>query len=772
MDSQVIGSGTAQVRAEQVSWPVQLGAMPALADNFYARPETGLGLSSAPLRGETVVLADADPATFGRQDRAGGVGKTQLAAWLAQGMLRGRVVDLLIWINASTRDNVIAGYTQALADLGLADVAGHPDSAVRGLLEWLAGATRPWLVVLDDLADPRDLEGLWPPGAGRRVLITTRGPAPAGQSGRIVHVGPFSRREAVNYLMAALKHDPDLGLGAPDLAGDVDYMPMGLAFATAVMTDRRLDASDYRKVFADRARRLSGARAGICPMAVLVAWSLAVDRADEVIPYGMAWPVVALIALLDPAGVPAAVLISPAACSYIAGRPDGASAASQEQVRSAVTILARLGVVAADLASGPRTVRMHALIQRAVRSFLTAEYRDEAGRAAASAIAEAWPADDLHPMLAQALRDCTARLVESTGELLWADGCHPVLLRAGDSLTNAGLTSSAVTYWKMMMNATGRILGAGHPDTLVIRDRLASSYERAGQLADAIGLYERALADLESRVGSGHPDTLAARSKLAHAYLTAGRAEEAVALHKRVLADRERGLGPRDPATLEARGRLADCYRAVGQLKDAISVYGRTLSDREQAQGSDHPDTIAARASLAFAYRTAGMMKQAIPVYERTLADREHVQGPHHPDTLTARGNLAAAYHSARRLTAAIPVYERTLADREQVQGPDHPDTLTARGNLASAYHSARRLADALPIYERTIADCERVLGQAHPDTLTLRSNLGHAYHTAGRLTDAIALFRQTLLQAAEALGPDHPLTVTARENLDAVMGE
>src|SRR5215472_14299961 len=211
MNSQVIGSGAERERAESVSAPVRLGAVPALADNFYARSDTGLHLASGPVPGEILVLTDAVPAQS--RDRAVGLGKTQLAAWLGNGLMRNRTVDLLVWINASSRDSVLTGYAEAFAELGVDDMPESLDSAVRGLLEWLAAGSRPWLVVLDDLADYRDLEGLWPPGPARRVLVTTRVQAPpSGLSGRLVRVGSFSRREAVNYLVAALKHDPDLGL--------------------------------------------------------------------------------------------------------------------------------------------------------------------------------------------------------------------------------------------------------------------------------------------------------------------------------------------------------------------------------------------------------------------------------------------------------------------------------------------------------------------------------------------------------------------------------
>jgi tetratricopeptide (TPR) repeat protein len=770
MESQVIGSAPDHVPADPLSWPVRSGSAPALDDNFYPRPETGLSLASGALPGETVVLTNAEPAAAGGQYGAGGLGKTQIAAWHAHELVRSRAVDLLVWIAASSRDAVVTGYAQALADLGESDATETPASVVPRLLDWLATASRPWLVVLDGLADPSHMSGLWPPGAVGRVLVTAGTPAPlAGQSGRVVPVGPFSRREAVNYLTGALKHDPGHRRSAPDLAWDLECLPMALSFAAAVIADQHLDAEEYRALFADRERRLASVRGGPCPLPVLVAWSLAVDRAETVIPGGVAWPVLAFASLLDPAGVPAAVLMSRAACSFLTGRPGAAPAQGQAQVRHALTALARLGLLAVDMTSSSRTIRMHALVQHAARNFLAADYSDKVGRAAADALAEVWPGADAAPALAQAMRDCAARLREYTGGLLWADGCHPVLLKAGQSLETAGLTGSAVGYWQQMADASGRKLRVGHPDMLLIRGRLASSHEQAGQLAEAIELHRQVLTDLERTLGTGHAETAAARGNLARAYLTAGRAQEAISLSKRILADRERMHGPRDLDTQAARAALAACHQAAGQLKDAIPLYERILADRDQVQGPRHPDTIAARASLAFAYRTAGLMKRAIPLYERTLADREQVQGPHHPDTLTARGNLAAAYHSMRRLKDAVPVYERTLADREQVQGPHHPDTLTARGNLASAYHSARHLADAIRLYEHTIADSEHVLGHGHPDTLTLRSNLAHAYHTAGRLTDAIALFQQTLEESERALGPDHLLTVTARENLAAV---
>jgi hypothetical protein len=43
----------------------------------------------------------------------GGVGKTQLAAGLARRVWRERSVDLLVWVPATSRDAIVAGYVEA-----------------------------------------------------------------------------------------------------------------------------------------------------------------------------------------------------------------------------------------------------------------------------------------------------------------------------------------------------------------------------------------------------------------------------------------------------------------------------------------------------------------------------------------------------------------------------------------------------------------------------------------------------------------------------------
>jgi tetratricopeptide (TPR) repeat protein len=808
------------------------GTVPPLADAYYPREQTGPDLASSLRAGETVVLVHGGQGEVAPAAQ-GGTGKTQLAVEFAHAMWNTRAVEVLVWVTGTSSESVIAGFARAANTVDATALEEGAEAAAARFASWLAHTRRPWALIIDDLADLSDLEELWPAGRSGRVLITTRLPATAfearpvtgdgaeGSELRVVPVAGLSRREALDYVTSRLTDHPDQRIEALDLGEDLDGLPLGLAQATAVMSARRQGCREYRMLLAERIRHMPAVD-GVSA-AVLATWSIAAEFAHELPPAGLAWPALVLAALLDHHGVPGAVLTSPAACGYIAGRPSSANAADQNMVRAAINNLAQAGLITIDPASPARTVQMHASVQAAVRAYLPPADLEQVVTAAADALLETWPDGEGQPgpaqlerpqfeqaQLEQALRDCATALRAIDDGTLWKPEAHPLLFRAGESLERGRLTRAAITYWKSMVATSTRLLGPAHANAVVARDRLAAAYESAGLSADAIAVFAAALADREQNQGPEHAETIAARSHLAHAYQSAGRPADAIALYERTVNDSGRTLGPIHPVTLDARASLAETYQAAGrpreaiatyellladaegqlgaghpatlsararlgaayaangQAKEAIGQYGRALADQERMRGRDHPDTIAARASLASAFRAAGKQKDAIAQYERVLADRERIQGTDHPDTIAARANLAYACRSAGRLREAVPLYERTLADRMRVQGPDHRETLTARSNLAACYQQARRMADAIPQYERALADSERMLGAGDVETLTTRCNLATAYYTAGRLTDVVTVLQRALADCERYLGTDHQMTQTVRENLDA----
>lgn len=179
-----------------VMWPHRVGVVPMLADHHQWRPvDDELAAAAA---GETVVVCQVVAGL-------GGVGKTQLAAALADTLWRERQVDLLVWVSATSGSSVVNSYTQAAADVtGVEDA--DPEQAAARLLSWLAGTDRRWLVVLDDLANPADMRNLWPPtvATGRTVVTTRRRDAALVQGRTLIDVGVFTPDEAVAYLRGKL----------------------------------------------------------------------------------------------------------------------------------------------------------------------------------------------------------------------------------------------------------------------------------------------------------------------------------------------------------------------------------------------------------------------------------------------------------------------------------------------------------------------------------------------------------------------------------------
>jgi len=755
---------------------VTSGAVPALADCFTPRPQSGPGSLDTLAPGQWLALTTAagpsGPAARAAQvrDWPGGTGKTQLAVHLAQTWRKESQDGVLVWLAAASRDSVLSGYRQAALERSGMVPAEDAEATAARFLAWLADTRQPWLVVLDGVADPAELDGLWPAGPAGHVLVTAGAglTLTASPNALVFPVGPFSPHEALTYLTARLSADPDQRLGAVDLVQDLSCDPLALAQASATIASSGVNCRDYREIFATRREQIAEA-SGEQPAGKAVTWTLAMECADELAPGGGAQLCLALAVLLGCQGIPDAVFSADAAGEFIAGT----GAADAGRARAALLSLQRTGLLTIDPGVGAGVtgplVRVHPAVRAGVRSAMPDSMRDRAALAAAAALLQTWPDQAEQSPLAAALRACVTSLDQATGDVLWAAGAQQVLFRAGQSLDSARLTRSAVTHWRAVAETSERVLGPAHPDTLLAGSRLASATLAAGDGAEAVALYQRFLDAQAGVLGPDHPQVAAAKAEFGNALLRMGQPGEAITVLEESLAagERDRGAGAVD--ILAIKDSLAAAYQAAGRYQDATRTALATLVERERSQGPDHRETLATRRNLARAYLAAGKPKDAIGYCRRALEGTERAFGPDDPDTMDAVSVLASAYYSARRLKDAIPLYERALSDRERVQGPDDPDTIGARGNLASAYHSAGRMASAVELYERTRTDCQRVLGPDHPDTLAARANLAHAYYRVGRTNDARKMLQNALADCERALAPGDPLTVAIRESLEAV---
>ncbi|MFD5536795.1 hypothetical protein ACFWIJ_02800 [Streptomyces sp. NPDC127079] len=145
---------------QPLHWPVRLGSVPVLASAFQDRSAVRDRIDQARVGRTTVVLAQV-------LSGGGGVGKTQLAAAYAHQALEDGI-DLVVWVDASDIEQVIARYAHAaqVVEAAAEHLLGKSAESDASLfLQWLATTRRPWLLILDDLTDPEAMQKWWPPSS-------------------------------------------------------------------------------------------------------------------------------------------------------------------------------------------------------------------------------------------------------------------------------------------------------------------------------------------------------------------------------------------------------------------------------------------------------------------------------------------------------------------------------------------------------------------------------------------------------------------------------
>ncbi|MFF5081699.1 tetratricopeptide repeat protein [Actinoplanes sp. NPDC000266] len=693
----------------------------------------------------------------------GGAGKTQLAAELAEQA----GPDLLLWVTASSRQAILAGYAQAAAEVLHLDPADQERAATR-FLAWLATTERTWLVVLDDLTDPADLRRLWPPGHGRTVVTTRRKDnALAGAGRRLTEVGLFTAAQSVAYLTRRLEARPGLADDPAGLAGALGHLPLALAQASAYLLDQEVTCGAYRAMLAEL--RLDDLRPEVLPddqeRALAATWSLSVELADRAPHPGLARSVLSLASVLDANGIPEAVLETPAVTTWLTAkrlmahgyrigagrlreslwldarseettfkarllrratrwtlRRFAVEPATAADVRDTVRRLHLLSLAAHD--PDGHTMRVHALIQRATRENTEDQELSQAVRVAADALVESWPAARQVPEVGQAYYVNIQALIKAAPDDLWSDP-HPVLVHAADVLLGVGQARAAVDHLTWLVAEANRRLGPDSVHTLGIRQTLSAALGRAGDQAAAVTEIEAVHADAIRAVGPHWQGLLSIRHNLAIAWYKAGRVEEAAAESESLVADCRAMLGRYNLFTLYNVHQLAHFRGELGDPAAAVEAYEQLLKDRKRLPPREAAQLdLHVRVQLAHWRGENGDHAAAVTDLETLLAEQTPLLGPHHRRVLAIRQSLAHWRGESGDPSGAVTDFEAVLADWLLVQTPDNPDTMTARQLLAQWRGRAGDRAGAVADLKSLLTDRLRVLSPDHPEIRATQTEL------------------------------------------------
>ncbi|MET9844664.1 FxSxx-COOH system tetratricopeptide repeat protein [Streptomyces ossamyceticus] len=734
------------VPVTEVMCPPNLTNLPKRLGMFVGR-ERELVLMDGALDGE----GGAAQAVHG----LGGVGKSTLAAhWAAS---RSGERNPVWWITADT---------PSALDAGLAALAMALQPALTGVLpfealaeravQWLA-THQGWLLVLDNVTEPADIQPYLARAGTGAVMITSRRATGWHGIATPVQLDVLEQGEAIELFVRILTYgQPNASTdGAGLVCEELGLLPLAIEQAAAFCAETSITPRDYLGLLASYPAELYAASAegGDAERTIARIWHLTLDRlADD----PLTGQILRALAWYAPTHIPRTLLKSLAelpALLRALGRLSAHSMLTLDQDSIAVPRLVQAVTRTPDLCDPHR----HPDAITESRAFAT------------SALTAALPTDPASPstwgiwrVLLPHTDALTSHVTPDTVETA------RILYETGRFLLEQGAVYRAMPRLQRALATYELNLGNDHPDTLASRSDLAGAYESAGDLQRAIPLFERTLSERRRLLGNDHPDTLASRSDLAGAYESTGDLQRAIPLYEETLSDSIEALGSNHRHTMSLRNNLAYAYQSAGHLQRAIQLYEQALSERVRILGNDHPDTLASRNHLANALQAAGNLERAVDLHEQTLAERVRILGNDHPHTLASRDNLAVTFARSGDLERAIRLHEQTLAERVRILGNDHPDTLASRNNLASACESAGAMERAIELYEEVVNACRRLLGEENPRTLISQNNLAYAYQTVGDRSHAVGLYESTLTGCRRTLGDRHPLTLTVFRNLAA----
>ena len=707
---------------------------------FGSRPKVTTGFVKREGQDELfdAVLTRAEPRTVLTGMR--GSGKTQLAAAVAA-KCEDEGWPIVAWINAASRTELVADLYELALRFGInAPKDVPPETIVRRFLDQLRSVdTTNHLFVFDNVENLDDLKDLTPEGNGAQAIITTTRHLDWESLGWLpITIGVFEREQSITLLCE--RTDDTHRDAANRIADALGDLPVAVTQAAATAKWGHYSLSEYfiRLSTHSLESSISRLEGDDYPEAVGVALFMAYEQALEQINSKYPWQERIAISLLDTLSLLAA---SGVPTHWLLALDDDSDA-----VRDTLSFLKRSSILQ-ESTDGNKTI-IHRLQGQVYReSYLNNQEELDKASTHVTTTLNGISVNQFNSFEQQ--RQEIRNLIEQFHSITSQKYSHPLfsvpvfvsmLATTLRHATDLGMPQLALTLTESVTQA-GDTLGPDHSDTLASRNNLATAYQDAGKLDEAITLFERNLKDFECIQEPNHPDTLTSRNNLATAYQVAGRLDEAITLHKQSLEACTRILGPNHAHTLTTRNNLAIAYQDAGRLDEAIELHQQNLEDRTRILGPHHPSTLISLTSLATTYQVAGRLDEAIPLYEQTLEDSIRILGSDHPHTFTTRNNLANTYQDTGRLDEAIELHQQNLEDCTCILGPDHPSTLSSRNNLACALQDAGRLDEAISLLEQNLTDRTRILGPHHPDTLSSRNNLASAYRAAGRIEEAEKLF-------------------------------
>ncbi|MFF5358396.1 tetratricopeptide repeat protein [Streptomyces scabiei] len=677
--------------AASVDCPPGLSNLPSRVPLFVGRDHELAVLDEA--------LATPGEAVVHAMHGLGGIGKSTLAARWAT--LRGPEHAPGWWITADSRAALDSGLAALAAALQPTLVALLPQEQLsEWARQWLASHSG-WLLVLDNVSDPADVEYLLARATSGRFLITSRRSTGWRSMAKEVPLGVLSEEEAVALFTRVRGEDPDIAV----LCEELGHLPLAVAQAAAYSVETGCTVREYLDDLAAYPAEMYEAtdEGGDHQRAVARVWHVTLDRlADD----ALAVRILLMIAWYASEGIPRSLL---------------ARLGTPPAVRRALGRLAAHSMITLH----DDTVSVHRLVQAVSRTPGQNDHHrhpdaiSAARESAVEALTASIPEDADAPVAWRAVRAVLPHIEALTGygpPGTVTEAEAGLCLQAARQLMFSGTRSAlrAITLIDHAEAVYTRLLGAEARQTLETRVERVQARRWADGPGAAAPLADAVLADCVRVLGERHPLTLTACMRVARTAGLMGDSGRARELLEKVVEGRASALGDRHPRTLEAKGHRAMEIRNYRDLVSARSMLQQVHEDCVESLGPEHPVTLSVQSKLLLIAPSSKLMEGPIGkiVASLDLTGSDFVLSDllQHFDT-TLRSMSAQSLYRCLESEGDVEAAEQHVTTYERVFGEDHPKTLTAKMTLVQAYVSTRDVDRGAAVLEQLVADATPVFG-------------------------------------------------------------
>ncbi|MEG3958878.1 tetratricopeptide repeat protein [Microcoleus sp. herbarium2] len=211
---------------------------------------------------------------------------------------------------------------------------------------------------------------------------------------------------------------------------------------------------------------------------------------------------------------------------------------------------------------------------------------------------------------------------------------------------------------------------------------------------------------------------------------------------------------------------LGKLYKDQGRYNEAEALLEKSLDIAKNLLDNNHRAIAAYKNNLASLYDVQGKYRQAELLFMESLDILKKLFGEHHPDVASVLNSLGNVYRSQENYNKAESFLKQALEMRKNCLSENHPDYAVSLNDLGLLYTELGRYTDAERLLLKALETKEKSVGKKHLDYAMTLNNLALVYFYKDQLKKAELLYVESLQITREILGKDHPDVASSFHNL------